>query len=168
MKTLLILSVAAFVMAGYAAEKLFTLQKTPEALKIYDRYGQNVTEIVKLEDDSKIHFKKGGVLWIPLEYEKFSGKSVKIRMVYKTSGVPNVPPGANPGSSGFKASLCASTKDKKYWGFQIGPFRGDNDWRGAVRIMDKPVPNGLTSFRLQIDSTGGEVWIDEIVMEEGK
>ena len=61
--------------------------------------------------------------------------------------------------------LCGSSPEKKFVGWQLGPFRGSCDWKASVRKLPEPIPAGLSGFRLELSSPGGKVWIDELFIE---
>ncbi len=166
MKQVMILAILVTLSAAWAADPLFQLKINPELLKEYDRYQQKAAEITSLDGNPQILFSKEGALWIPLDINQFAGKKVQITLVYKCEGVPDTPPGVNPSVFGFKVMLCGSSPDKQFVGWQLGPFRGSCDWKGSVRKLSEPIPAGLNSFRLELSSPGGNIWIDELFIEE--
>ncbi|MFA6815477.1 MAG: glycoside hydrolase domain-containing protein [Lentisphaeria bacterium] len=149
-----------------AQTKIFELKITPDNLRIYDKYHQNATEIVTESGKKIIHFKKHGTLIIPLVLTDFIGKKLKISISFRTTNVPETPKGKNPSVYGFKMLFCGNTTDKQFYGNQIGPFRGTCDWQIATRQIKQMVPDNLANLCFNISNPGGEVWIDQLYIED--
>ncbi len=148
----------ALALSGFAGEKLFNLEITPENLAVWDRYKmKGMTVVEKVDGENQLHLSgKSGPLWVTLDPEKLSGKKLKMVMSFKYSSVPGEP----KKNTGFKV-LYAGVADGVPFYIQLGPFAGTSDWK-IVECTIPAKPKNISSFRLEIASPGGEIMIDEL------
>ena len=159
MKKVLCLLLMMLFCGVYAQDVLLDLEFDQKKIDALDAWKRKPFKVVDVDGKKCIYMKGKGGIAIPVNLEKYVGKQFVIFANVKFKDVPQTKKNVN----GFKLALFGKAGDGSYTGGQQ-LFFGSSDWREVKRKLPR-IKQGTSTGHIFIDSTGGEIWISELVIE---
>ena len=159
MKRNLLLLLLSLFSCVLAQDVLLELEMDQKKIDVLDAWKRKPFKVIEADGKICIYVKGKGGIAVPVNLDKYIGKKIQIFATVKYKDVPQTKNNVN----GFKIAVFGKAGDGSYSGGQC-LYVGSSGWRELKRTLE-PIKPGTGKGHIFIETSGGEIWISELVVE---